>query len=308
LEERYAELRRFETVAELVEWGQFDASIVCLPNNVGPDVITTLATAGKHVLAEKPVAGTAADFRPVAEAVERSQVVFQHGFLWRYDVLANRVRRMIAEGRFGKLISVEMTYVTSDVRCRTPSFYLFDGAISKAGFFNWLGCHYLDLLLHVTRSRVTAVTARTGVFGDVSVDVDDGGVAIFDLENGALANFVGGYWLPRWAGECHWTLRGSQRWVHWDPTRAGTSGSLEIHGPKPQWYATEETFSLPADHTIGYGGANGVALVHDWIRAIGGERQAAHAALRSSLATLELLDAVYESSRRGQRVDCSIGH
>jgi predicted dehydrogenase len=307
LEERFADLPRFESVERLTAWGQFDAAVVCLPNDVGPDAVTRLARAGKHVLAEKPIASCAADFQCVVEAVQQRNVVFQHGYMWRYDEAANRLRSMIGEGRFGKLINVEMTFVTSDVRHRGASHYLFDPQVSKAGFFNWLGCHFLDLLLHVTGQRVVGVTARTGVFGAQPVDVEDGGVVILELKEGAIVSFTGGYWLPRWTGQCRWCLRGSERWVDWDPARPGTGGVLEIHGPKPQWYAMEEVFSLPQDDTPGYGGRNGVALVRDWVEAIGGKENACRQALDSSLATLQLLDAIYLSSQRGERIACDIG-
>jgi predicted dehydrogenase len=132
-----------------------------------------------------------------------------------------------------------MTFVTSDVQRRNPRHYLFDESVSGAGFFNWLACHTLDLLLYILQQPVTGVTSRVGVFGGTDVSVEDGGSAILDLADGSIATFVGGYWIPRWAGESHWTIRGSQRWVHWDPTRVDTSGVLEIHGPMPQWIAME---------------------------------------------------------------------
>ena len=108
---------------------------------------------------------------------------------------------MIADDRFGNLISVEMSFVTSDVNRRGPDHYLFDPAVSQAGFINWLACHFLDLLLYVTGQQVVGVTSRVGVFSDTPVDVEDGGIALLDLSGGGVATFLGGYWIPRWAGE-----------------------------------------------------------------------------------------------------------
>ena len=86
-----------------------------------------------------------------------------------------------------------------------------------------------------------------------------------------MATFTGGYWHPRWLNDIQWNLRGTQRWVHWDPSRTGTGGVLEIHGPQPQFMAMEETFELPPDDTPGY--------------------------------VLETIDRIYESSRSGRRVE-----
>src|SRR3954466_16081544 len=115
LEERYAHLPRFDSVKSLLAGADFDAAVVCLSNRDGPPAIAELAKAGKHVIAEKPVAATAADARQMAETIEESGVAFQAGYMFRYDDIVNRMKRMVEQGAFGKLISVEMTFVTSDV-------------------------------------------------------------------------------------------------------------------------------------------------------------------------------------------------
>ena len=306
LEERYADLPRFESVDELLAGCDFDGAVVCLSNQEGPDVLCQLAEAGKHLLAEKPVAGSLEDARRIAAAVDAAGIAFQTGYNWRYDTAANRLREMIADGRFGKLISIEMTFVTSDVKRRGPEHYLFDPDVSQAGFFNWLACHFLDLLLYISGQQVVGVTSRVGVLSSTPVDVEDGGVALLDLSGGGLATFLGGYWVPRWAGEAHICIRGSERWVHWDPGREGTGGVLEIHGPQPQWYATEEEFVVPPDDVSGYGGRNGLALVKDWIQAatVGGSCRNSTA---SMVSVLELIEAIYQASNEGRRVECSIG-
>lgn len=307
LEEHNAELPRFETARQLAEWGKFDAAMVAMSNREGPDAIVELAKAGKHVLAEKPVAAGAADGRRIVEAAQASGIAFQTGYMWRYDEIANRLKRMVQQGAFGKLISVEMTFVTSDVTRRGADHYLFDPAESTDGFLSWLACHWLDTLFYVIGRPVVGVTARTGVFGAVPSQVEDGGAAILDLEGGGLATLIGGYWLPRWAGESKWAIRGSQRWVHWDANRPGTSGVLEIHGPKPQWHAMEETFTGPEDKTPGYGGLRGLLLVQDWLDCIRTGRRDNRNTARPMLVVLELIDAILLSSREGRRIECRIG-
>ena len=262
-----------------------------------------LAQAGKHILLEKPGAANAADAQRMAEAVRTAGVAFQAGYMWRYEEGANRLRDMMADGSFGKLISLEMTWTTSNVFRRDPGHYLFDPKVSgPVGFFNWLGCHHLDLLSYVTSQTVTGVTARVGNFGGTPIDMEDGGSAILDLSGGGLATFTGGYWHPRWLNDIQWNLRGTQRWVHWDPSRTGTGGVLEIHGPQPQFMAMEETFELPPDDTPGYGGKAMVALLRDWVRCAheGGDCRNTP---ESMVAVLETIDRIYESSRSGRRVE-----
>ncbi|MCA9102862.1 MAG: Gfo/Idh/MocA family oxidoreductase, partial [Planctomycetales bacterium] len=190
LEECYARLPRYDTVDELIANAAFDGALVALPNDESPQAAISLARAGKHLLLEKPGAATVAAAEQIAEAVTTAGVAFQTGYMWRYDDAVARLRDMVADGRFGKLISVEMTFVTSDARRRDPQHYLFDRDTSGGGFFNWLACHYLDLLLYVTGQPVVAVTARTGVFGGEAIDVEDGGAAIMDLGGGGIATFI----------------------------------------------------------------------------------------------------------------------
>lgn len=304
LEERLAGVRRFETVERLVAEGgeTFDGAIVCLPNDEGPQAVVALAKAGKHVMVEKPGAGSLADGRALVAAVRSAGVAFQSGYLWRYDEGAERLRQMVADSRFGKLVSIDFGLTTSDVNRRGASHYLFDPKVSGGGFFNWLACHWLDLLLYVTGDSVRSAMARVGCFGATPVEVDDGGAAILELSGGPLATFVGGYWLPRWAGEAHWTFRGSQRWVHWDPMRPGTGGVLTIHGPQPQFQQMNEVYTISADPATGYGGRRGAALLRDWIDAARTGRDCRNTP-ESALATLEVLEAIYASSQEGRRVD-----
>ena len=107
LEERYAHLPRFELVDDLIAFGDFDGAFIALPNNEAPHAAVRLAEAGKHIMVEKPMAGTADDASPVIDAVAKNNVAFQNGYMWRYDEGANRLRDMVTDGRFGRLISVE---------------------------------------------------------------------------------------------------------------------------------------------------------------------------------------------------------
>ena len=306
LEEKWSDIPRFDTVEQLIDGGQFDGAIVCLPNDEGPEALAQLALAGKHILAEKPAAGSAADFQQVVNAVEQSQVAFQSGYMWRYDEGAMRVRRMFREGRFGRLVSLAINSVTSNVARRGPTHYLFNAQRSQGGYMNWLACHWLDLLLDFIGEPIVGVTARVGVFGDTSVEVEDGGAAIFDLESGGLATFHGGYFLPRWAGESHWAIRGLDRWVNWDPGKAGTGGVLDIHGPQPQFDAMNETCTIPPDNTPGYGGRRCVALLEDWISSARAGGRPCRNTPRSTQATLQLIDTIYQASREGRRLECRI--
>lgn len=307
LEERYVHLPSFDSVDALIAAGDFEAAVVCLPDIEASDAVERLACAGKHVLLEKPGAMDREAAKQMATAVDASEIAFQNGYLWRYDEGADRLKSMIAEGRFGKLAAITMHYFTSDVAHRGPDHYVFDAQQSGGGFFQWLACHWLDLVMYIVARPVVGVTARVGVHGATGVDVEDGGTAILEFDGGPSATFTGGYWIPRWSGESGFAFYGEKRWVHWRTDQAGTSGVLEIHGPKPQWNAMEEVFTLPPDSTPGYGGKRAMAAVTDWLDAVHAkpQKQVRNTAA-STAAVLELIDCIYESSRSGKRVECQI--
>jgi hypothetical protein len=68
----------------------------------------------------------------------------------------------------------------------------------------------------------------------------------------------------------------------------------------------EETFTIPADPTPGYGGMRSVRLVRDWIESARTGKNQCRNTPQSTLATLELLDAIYRASREGRRIECAV--
>ena len=87
-----------------------------------------------------------------------------------------------------------------------------------------------------------------------------------------------------------------------------TDGSqYHQHGPQPQWHALEETFVAPEDKLPGYGGQKAFRLIQDWLDCIRTGRRDLRNGPEPMLRTLELIDAIYQSSREGRRIECRIG-
>ena len=65
---------------------------------------------------------------------------------------------------------------------------------------------------------------------------------------------------------------------------------------------------MTADDTKpGYGGDKGFQLVADWVDCIQTGRRDVRCGIEPMLATLQLIDAIYQSSREGRRIECRIG-
>ena len=145
LEERYMHLPRFDTVGEAIQGVDFDGAVVLLSNLAGPPAMIELANNGKHVIAEKPGIGNVEDGKAIVEAARAAGVACMPAFNNRFNQCAVRLRRMVKEEQFGKLISFESINATTDIRLRNPAHYLFDPAQNNmatgtGGYFSWLGC------------------------------------------------------------------------------------------------------------------------------------------------------------------------
>lgn len=93
---------------ELLQDPSVDAVIISAPRPATATITLEAIEAGKHVLAEKPMALTSADAHRLVEAAERHGVIYTVGFMKRCDpgVVAARqaFREVTADGTLGELV------------------------------------------------------------------------------------------------------------------------------------------------------------------------------------------------------------
>jgi len=286
----------YDSIDEALRGVDFDAGWVMLSNEEKPDVCCKLAEAGKHIFAEKPVTRSAAEMSAIVEAVERYGVKFQSGYAWRFSPLIRELHARAAGGDFGRLYGLQILLLTSTVRDRGSQHFLFNKSISGGGMFHWLGCHSIDLALLFFGHDVEAVTAWVGTIGGSPVDVEDGGSAVIEFRNGAVAALTCGYYLR--AGATKWTyvLEGEEGWAEWVlPSEEVRLLSVRETGGK------EQTLRFEAPDVPGYGGALGLELVRNFVEAVRNDGETVCTAL-DALRVLKIIEAVYESSSSGRRV------
>jgi UDP-N-acetyl-2-amino-2-deoxyglucuronate dehydrogenase len=82
-----------------------DLVLVLSPPNTHLDLVRQCAAAGKHVLLEKPIAGSLADARAVVATMERAQrklaIMLQH----RFRAVSRQLARLVGSGELGALVS-----------------------------------------------------------------------------------------------------------------------------------------------------------------------------------------------------------
>ena len=119
------------------------------------------ATAGKHVLTEKPSASNAEEAREVRDAVAKSQVAFMEGFHYPYHPLHARLHELVRSGELGGLRSVEIHMVMpapddGDPRWRHD---LAGGGLMDVGCY---GLHALRMLGGLLGGPPRLLSARAG--------------------------------------------------------------------------------------------------------------------------------------------------
>ncbi|MEP6900744.1 MAG: Gfo/Idh/MocA family oxidoreductase [Actinomycetota bacterium] len=91
---------------DLLNDAEIDAVYIPLPNHLHVEWSTKAATAGKHVLCEKPIGLNAGEARKLIEVRDRTGVKIQEAFMVRTHPKWLAVRELVRQGRIGKLRAI----------------------------------------------------------------------------------------------------------------------------------------------------------------------------------------------------------
>jgi predicted dehydrogenase len=295
LGEKYRSLPVETRLDELISRHALDIALVTLPNADAPAAIGALASAGIHLIVDKPAARSAAEARVAANRVRASGVRSVVGLTRRYAPAARAARDFVAGGGLGRLVATEAVLATSSVAVRDPSNLLFDRERSGGGILSWLGIHDIDTMLWLTGESITEVSAVTGSIGDPGLEVEDVASVGVRFASGAVGTIQHSYSLPARGYRGHLAVRGLDASLE-----LGLDDGLVILSRSDEGALVESrrTFSVPA---MGGYGAGGHAAVADLLGAVRDGRDT-EAPIDDLVRALDVVDAAYESARSGRRV------
>ena len=141
-----------------------NAVSLALPNFAYADVIPRLITAGKHVLAEKPLGRSAAEAHRFATAADAAGLVGGVGFSFRRLPAIEAIAQVVTRGGIGDLWHATAWYLTDYAATpETPLSWRYDKEQAGGGAIVDVGAHILSVLQHVTGPirRVVAADSRT---------------------------------------------------------------------------------------------------------------------------------------------------
>jgi predicted dehydrogenase len=104
--QRYGIAQGFSSLDEMIERAEWDIGIVCTPTSIRQGVVEQLAAAGKHIFVEKPFADSYAEASRMVNIARRASVRLAVNQNFRYHYPFEAVRRLIAQGAIGSVVSV----------------------------------------------------------------------------------------------------------------------------------------------------------------------------------------------------------
>ncbi len=290
----YTDFRR------LLDRPDIDVVSICTPSGLHADMAIAAMHAGKHVVLEKPMALSLEDADRIIATAELTGVKLCVVLQNRYNPPMQDLRRVVEEGRLGRLILGNAT-----VRWYRPQEYYEDGwhgtwAMDGGALMNQ-SIHHIDALQWLM-GEVHSVFAYTATLGH-RMEAEDTGVAVLRFANGAIGSVEGStVTYPE-------NLEGSVALF-------GETGSVKVGGTalnrKVFWkiagevehereLLTREQVDPPSIY-----GQSHKTVIADMIAAIQGDRPPRTNGLEAR-KSVALVLAMYESARRGCSVEMSDG-
>ncbi len=298
--------KAYSSLDEMLASEEVDIVTICSPSGAHMEPCVAAAKAGKHVIVEKPLDVTLERCDAMIEACEAAGVKLAAIFPSRFHRSSQLMKQAIDDGRFGKL-ALGDAYVKW---FRTQEYYD-SGAwrgtweLDGGGALMNQAIHSVDLLLWLM-GPATEVMAHTATLAHERIEVEDVATATVRFANGALgvieattAGFPGSLKKIELTGSTGTAILEEEDIIKW-----------EFAEPNESDAALRE--EMMGKTTTGGGAADPAAIGHhahaelfrDFLEAIRDDRAPAidgHEGRRS----VELILAIYESAKTGQKVQLS---
>ncbi len=137
-----------------------DAVSVVVANHLHREMVEGLLAAGKHVLCEKPLAGTVADAEAMVAAAAASDRITAVGYTYRRSPAVEQIRRTLACGTLGELIHFNGHYWCDyGLDPTSPITWRYRGGPGSGALAD-VGSHLIDLAEFVC-SPITEVSGAS---------------------------------------------------------------------------------------------------------------------------------------------------
>ena len=181
----------FDAYQKVLADPKIDAIIVATPHTQRVEIITAAATAGKHVFTEKPLALNKRDADACVQACAEHRVTLAVGYNWRFQPALQEIKRMLEDGRLGKLLHVEGNFCGPSVYRFGPDHWRLNPEEGPAGGMTGRGVHVVDAMLYLA-GKIETVHAQS-YRRVLDYGIDDTTSMLLRFKNGAtgyLGTFI----------------------------------------------------------------------------------------------------------------------
>ena len=288
-------VKAYSSLEDMLATGGFDAVIITTPSGLHPIHVIECAEAGFHVITEKPMATRLSDGLEMVKACDKAGVRLFVVKQNRQNTTIQLVKKAIDEGRFGRIYAVACNVFWTRPQeyydaAKWRGTWEFDG-----GAFMNQASHYVDLLEWLIGS-VESVQSYTATLAR-NIETEDSGVVAIKYRSGALAtmnvsmltypkNFEGSLTIIGEKGTVRIGGVAVNKIEHWDFMDKTPEDDAILNAN----YATTSVYGF--GHPLYYSNV---------INSLQGKEEP-HTDGREGLRSLELLIAIYMSSRDGKKV------
>ena len=207
---------------------EVDAVYIATPNALHADQVVAAASAGKHVLCDKPLATTVVEAQRSLEACQAAGVRLGITFQTRNHEKFAEVARLVREGAIGRVVVAQ---VEMSAGRNLPGGWRTNPALAGLGTINNIGVHGFDVLRYLVGSEVAEVAAM--VDREEGFEVDTTALVLLRFANGTLAYVNANQSVPQAQDDV--VLYGSQgRILARNLSRPGRNGTLSVITPDGQ--------------------------------------------------------------------------
>ncbi len=101
-----------------------------------------VVNAGKHLHMDKPAGTSLSEFRGLLDSAKTQNLLVQMGYMFRYNLGFDFVRKMVTEGALGHVHSIQASMCTDLTRQKRDGINIHPGGIMLE-----LGCHLIDMIV-----------------------------------------------------------------------------------------------------------------------------------------------------------------
>ncbi len=311
---------------EMVQDERINVVDNCGPDPAHPDPCIAALENGKHVICEKPLAVSVDDARRMRDAAASATGMAMCTFNYRFMPAVRMAKDLIDAGKIGNIYQVRVNYL--QMAGHDPSLTpdeAWYSAWPHSGGLQGIGSHAIDQCRFLV-GEIKSVSALIRAFnadrarpsaGCPDVTSDEGTAAVLEFGNGAIGVLESSVVATGRKNFLSWEINGSKGSLRWDLEHPNSLfACLESpDGPAVQGFAeisvTESDHPYvgpwwPHGHNIGWEHCHIIEKFHFLDAVANGKPMSPYnATFEDGYRVAAIIDAMWESSRSGKRVDIS---